>query len=152
MAVSTSGLETMVGDLLFISGLCHQTDIPLLKLYDHCRLEHSDDQTSACRIQCADCSHWFPCKAFFMLPFLHKPNCRMCTDESARSVYSTLYRCDMCANSFRGRWGIDAHTQQSACHSPRECRLCDLKCYGDSYKNGELKHNYKKRRIVRYRV
>ena len=36
-----------------------------------------------------DCDIWFPCKAFFMLPYWHTPDCRFQTDESSTSVYVT---------------------------------------------------------------
>ena len=55
----------------------------------HCREGHSRDQTEAYNIQCADCSVEFPCKAFFMLPRLHNPGCRMQPDGSSKSVSAT---------------------------------------------------------------
>ena len=89
MAVSTSSLESIAGNLLFRCGLCQESDMPLLEGFFHCLQGHSRDQTEAYKIQCADCSVGFPCKAFFMLPRLHNPGCRMQPDESSRSVYAT---------------------------------------------------------------
>ena len=89
MAVSTSSLESIAGNLLFRCGLCQESDMTLLTGFLHCVRDHSSDQTEAYNIQCADCSLWFPCKAFFMLPCLHNPGCRMQPDGSSRSVSGT---------------------------------------------------------------
>ena len=88
MAVSTSSLESIAGNLLFRCGLCQESDMTLEEGFSHSLLGHSRDQTEAYKIQCADCSVGFPCKAFFMLPRLHNPGCRMQPDESSRSVFA----------------------------------------------------------------
>ena len=89
MAVSTSSLESIAGNLLFRCGLCQESDMTLQEGFSHCLQGHSRDQTEAYNIQCADCSVGFPCKAFFMLPRLHNPGCRMQPDQSLRSVSGT---------------------------------------------------------------
>ena len=89
MAVSTSSLESIAGNLLFRCGLCQESDMTLQEGFLHCQRGHSRDQTEANNIPCADCSVEFPCKAFFMLPRLHNPGCRMPPDESSRSVSGT---------------------------------------------------------------
>ena len=89
MAVSTSSLESIAGNLLFRCGLCQKSDMPFLEGFFHCLQGHSGDQTQAYNIQCADCSLSFPCKAFFMLPCLHSLGCRMQPDGSSRSVSAT---------------------------------------------------------------
>ena len=89
MAVSTSSLESIAGNLLVRCGLCQESDMTLQEGLLHCLRGHSRDQTEAYKIQCADCSVWLPCKAFFMLPRLHNSGCRMQPDGSSRSVSGT---------------------------------------------------------------
>ena len=89
MAVSTSSLESIAGNLLLRCGLCQESDMTLQAGLLHCQRGHSRDQTQAYNIQCADCSLSFSCKALFMLPCLHNPGCRMQADESSRSVSAT---------------------------------------------------------------
>ena len=89
MAVSTSSLESIAGNLLFRCDLCQKSDMTLEEGLSHCLRGHSRDQTEAYKIQCADCSVWLPCKAFFMLPRLHNSGCRMQPDGSSRSVSGT---------------------------------------------------------------
>ena len=89
MAISTSSLESIAGNLLFRCGLCQESDMTLLEGFSHCLQGHSRDQTEAYNIKCADCSVGFPCKAFFMLPRLHNSGCRMHPDENSRSISGT---------------------------------------------------------------
>ena len=53
-----------------------------------------------------------------------------------------MYRCHTCCKSFRGGQGTADDTQQPACVSQKQCRLCDFQCgtYKDLDKHGELRH------------
>ena len=53
-----------------------------------------------------------------------------------------MCRCHTCCKSFRGRQGTADDTQQYACVSQKQCRLCYFQCgsYKDLDKHGELRH------------
>ena len=78
----------MAGDLRFMCGLCQESDIPFLEGYFH-GLKHASQINDSYDIQCDNCDIWFPCKAFLLLPFWHKLDCRLRTDGSSTNVYVT---------------------------------------------------------------